>query len=223
MKRSIIVIAATAIGVALVPAVAITPPAGVVSAAATTTAITLNPAAGAPTTVATIKGTGFGPGETVNVNFDTARAGTAVTSAAGSFSTTFTVPAAAPPGRHTVTATGQVSNLPASAFFWARTNWARFHRNGRNSGYNPYENVLSPANVAGLTKAWSYPTGGISYSSPAVVAGVVYVSSTDYNVYALRAVTGAKLWSYPTGGEVFSSPAVANGVVYVGSYDGNVY
>ena len=52
---------------------------------------------------------------------------------------------------------------------------------------------------------------------------MVYVGSTDRNVYALDAHTGAKLWSYQTGWFVDSSPAVANGVVYVGSDDGNVY
>src|SRR5215470_6979912 len=138
MKRSIIVVAATAIGVALCPAVAIAVPAGAVSTPATTTAVTLNPAAGPPTTAASVKGTGFGPGETVNVDFDTAQAGTAVTSAAGSFSAVVRVPAAALPGRHTVTATGQASHLAATAFFWVRTNWARFHRTDSNSGYNPY-------------------------------------------------------------------------------------
>ena len=50
---------------------------------------------------------------------------------------------------------------------------------------------------------------------------MVYVGSSDNNVYALKAKTGALLWSYPAGGD--SSPAVANGVVYVGSDDGNVY
>jgi outer membrane protein assembly factor BamB len=60
-------------------------------------------------------------------------------------------------------------------------------------------------------------------SSAAVANGVVYVGSTDGNVYALNAKTGAKLWSGSTGNAVFSSPAVANGVVYVGSFDGKVY
>ena len=70
---------------------------------------------------------------------------------------------------------------------------------------------------------WSYATGGMCDSSPAVANGVVYVGSGDDNVYALNASTGAMLWRYPTGGFVYSSPAVANGVVYVGSEDGNVY
>ena len=48
--------------------------------------------------------------------------------------------------------------------------------------------------------------------------GVAYIGSSDGNLYALNASTGAKLWSYAgPGGE--SSPVVVNGVVYAtGSY-----
>jgi len=69
---------------------------------------------------------------------------------------------------------------------------------------------------------WRYRTGFYVYSSPAVANGVVYVGSTDNNIYALNAGTGALLWKYTTGA-VQSSPAVANGVVYVASEDYNVY
>ena len=78
-------------------------------------------------------------------------------------------------------------------------------------------------NASTGAKLWSYTTGALVSSSPAVANGVVYVGSWDRNVYALNASTGAKLWSYTTGELVDSSPAVANGVVYVGSYDHNVY
>ena len=81
MKRLIFALAATAMGVALCPAAAMTIPAA--ASAAATTAITLKPAAGPPTITATVKGTGFGPGETVTVDFDTTLADTAVASAAG--------------------------------------------------------------------------------------------------------------------------------------------
>lgn len=72
---------------------------------------------------------------------------------------------------------------------------------------------------------WEYPTGyAIDSSSPAVVNGVVYVGSWDYNVYALQADTGATLWVHHTGNAVgYSSPAVLDGVVYVGDVDFTVY
>ena len=70
---------------------------------------------------------------------------------------------------------------------------------------------------------WSYLTGGIVDSSPAVADGVVYVGSQDHTLYALDARTGKRLWSYATGSSIVSSPTVADGAVYVGSNDHNLY
>ena len=70
---------------------------------------------------------------------------------------------------------------------------------------------------------WSYTTGWLVDSSPAVADGKVYVGSWDGNVYALNASTGAYLWNYTTGGVVDSSPAVVGGKVFVGSDDQYVY
>lgn len=217
MKRSFLIRAATAMAVAVCPAAAMTVPALSVSAAATTTAITLKPTAGPPTTKVTVNGTGFGPAETVTVDFDTTLAATATTSAAGSFTTPLTVPAAALPGQHTVTATGQASSLSASAPFLVRANWPKFRFSNGNSGFNRYENVLSPATVGGLTLAWSHSLRNRIFSSPAVVGGVVYVGSAAKRIYALKASTGAQLWSYFTDADV-ASPTVANGAVYQAGY-----
>ena len=54
-------------------------------------------------------------------------------------------------------------------------------------------------------------------------SSVVYVGSSDRNLYAVDARTGTKIWIFPTGGSVFSSPTVTDGLVYVGSGDGNMY
>jgi outer membrane protein assembly factor BamB len=99
--------------------------------------------------------------------------------------------------------------------------WTEFHR-ANMQRWNPYETLLGVKNVGSLQLKWKYATGlfpdyGTIRSSAAVANGVVYVGSSDYNLYAISASTGAKLWSYPLGAEVESSPAVANGVVYVGS------
>jgi len=106
-------------------------------------------------------------------------------------------------------------------------NWPEFgfiHAGGR---FNPKEQTLSPRDVHGLLKRWSFFTGCSGSicggSSPTVVNGVVYVGSYDGNVYALNAATGAKLWSFLTGGIAYPTPAVANGVVFAGSNDHNVY
>src|SRR5579863_783265 len=104
----------------------------------------------------------------------------------------------------------------------AHTPWVEFHRYNMQRS-NPCEKVLSVNSVPNLDLKWSFSAVGEVCSSPAVVNGVVYVGSDDYNVYALNASTGAKLWSFATGYYIYSSPAVVDGVVYVGSFDHNLY
>ena len=186
--------------------------------------ITLSPTSGLPTSSVKVKGSGFGASETVTITFDSTPVKQTTSSSTGTFSTRFQVPQAASIGMHTVTATGQSSRRTASAPFQVLpANWPLFGFDARHSRFNPYENILNTSNVSSLTEAWSFATGNIVYSSPAVVNGVVYVGSGDNNVYALNASTGAKLWSFATGNSIGSSPAVAGRVVYVGSDDNNVY
>jgi outer membrane protein assembly factor BamB len=194
-------------------------------ATAATATITLSTFTGPPTTTVTIRGIGFGSSETVTATFDTSTTlGTTTTSSTESFSLGITIPSTALPGQHSIQVTGQSSGLTGSRSFLVNTNWRQFGYDQTHSRTNPYENVLSPANVSQLTLDWNYTTqSDILESSPAVVNWVVYIGSYDFNVYALDAMTGAKLWSYPTGSYVESSPAVANGVVYFGSEDFNVY
>jgi outer membrane protein assembly factor BamB len=77
--------------------------------------------------------------------------------------------------------------------------------------------------ICGLSK-WSYPTGGVIDSSPAVGAdGTIYVGSYDRKIYAIRP-TGSLKWSYTTGGSIFSSPALSSeGNVYISSMNGLLY
>ena len=70
---------------------------------------------------------------------------------------------------------------------------------------------------------WTFASGGLIVSSPAVTDTVVYVGSQDGRLYAVDRATGARLWDGLTGDSVTSSPAVAGGMVFVGSEDGKVY
>jgi eukaryotic-like serine/threonine-protein kinase len=70
---------------------------------------------------------------------------------------------------------------------------------------------------------WTFRTGGAVLSSPAVAGDTVYIGSSDHNLYALAAATGAQRWKFATKGRVTSSPAVADGRVYFDSFDGNFY
>jgi len=84
--------------------------------------------------------------------------------------------------------------------------------------------VYTSAGVPKLTGVqWKFHTDGAVISSPAVVKGIVYFGSTDSNLYAVDAATGALKWKFATGSWVVSSPAVVGGIVYFGSYDSNYY
>lgn len=95
-------------------------------------------------------------------------------------------------------------------------------------------------NCAGAPKTctplWSASVGGGDYgisTSAAVVNGVVYVNSSDLNLYAFDAAgrtnctgspaTCAPLWTAETHGAIYSSPAVANGRVFIGSSWNHLY
>lgn len=60
-------------------------------------------------------------------------------------------------------------------------------------------------------------------SSPAIENGTLYFGSSDGNVYALAAASGALKWKFKTGDVVHASPAVADGKVFVGSWDSYFY
>ena len=70
---------------------------------------------------------------------------------------------------------------------------------------------------------WRFRTKAKIFSSPAVLDGIVYVGSGDFNVYAVRAADGALVWKFATKGPVNSSPAIWHGLVFIASLDGNVY
>jgi outer membrane protein assembly factor BamB len=186
--------------------------------------IKLSPGTGSPTQAVTVSGGGFGASERVDIYFDATDEARGSTNASGHFSgIRLQVPAAATPGVHWISVRGRHSGLFARRAFIVSTPWNQYGRVANHTHANRFENVLGPGNVSGLTQAWQSPIGGLVYSSPAVVHGVLYIGSYDHNVYALNAGTGAKRWSYTTGNQIFSSPAVVNGVLYIGSSDHRVY
>jgi outer membrane protein assembly factor BamB len=123
-----------------------------------------------------------------------------------------------------VTATGETSGSIADASFLVRTNWPRYHFDNANTGYNPYENVISQDNVGTLVQKWAFSTGASGTPGPIVAYGRVYVAPTDGVVRALDPATGSLLWSFDTGGTMSgAAPTAANDLIYVGNHDGVLY
>jgi eukaryotic-like serine/threonine-protein kinase len=101
--------------------------------------------------------------------------------------------------------------------------------NAQHTRVNPYENILTPANISTLVLAWKTAIGGGTGSAATVANGIVYINAnngTSHNgyMYALTANTGVILWKAYIGSYDFGcAPTVANGIVYMGSFDDNLY
>jgi hypothetical protein len=91
-----------------------------------------------------------------------------------------------------------------------------FRGNPQHSGIYEAAGVPQFARVQ-----WKFHTNGFVLSSPAISAGVLYVGSTDGNLYAVDIKSGTQKWKFPAGVRITSSPAVAGGLVYFESYSGN--
>ena len=93
-----------------------------------------------------------------------------------------------------------------------------FRGNPQHSGVYDAPAVAKFSNLK-----WKFHTGGMVIGSPAVTGGKVYVGSTDGNLYAVDAESGALQWKFEAKSRIPSSPAVWEGLVYFAAYDGNFY
>ena len=92
------------------------------------------------------------------------------------------------------------------------------------SGWTEYQNTpahtgRTDAAVApkSLRRLWSVDTGpGITFSSPVIADGRVFVGTTDGQLEARDLETGEQLWVYDVGDQLRGSPAVADGTVVIG-------
>jgi outer membrane protein assembly factor BamB len=195
-------------------------------AGAGTAMLSLSPSVGPPTTSDTATGSGYPPADSVTVTFDGTAVGSATANAAGTFAAPFVVPASAIPGAHTVAAFDP-AGLGASATLVVRTNWGSARFDPAGSGFNPFENVLSPANVGTLSQLVAPTWGGSVRSEPIYAGGIVYVGSTDHSVRAFT-TAGRQLWSFRTAAAVVGSPVAIDGgsacqLIVAGDESGMVY
>lgn len=109
------------------------------------------------------------------------------------------------------------SPLP-SPLFSLPSAWPVFRGNAQATG------VAAASLPEKLELLWTFPTtkGGFELTA-AIVAGVVYIGSTDGNLYALDLATGKKRWQFSTPLGFTASAAVREGRVYIGDSDGTFY
>jgi outer membrane protein assembly factor BamB len=177
--------------------------------------IKLQRAVGPPTTTTTLRGSGFGTNEVIDVTFDGADLRRAMTGPQGRFLTRISVPASALPGEHEIRAIGETSGLVSRAAFLVRTDWAKALFDAGNTSHNRFENVLDPSNVGGLIEKWHVSDDCCPHSA-AVVGAVVYLAGST-GLQALDARTGSSKWSTSLEGNMSGQPAVADGLVFVGA------
>ena len=90
----------------------------------------------------------------------------------------------------------------------AQIGWPNYGYDTGNGRFSPLRQI-SPSNVAGLRRAWTYHTGEkpavagprgqrqVAFeSTPLVVNGVLYFSTPSNRVIALDSSTGAELWKF---------------------------
>jgi len=80
-----------------------------------------------------------------------------------------------------------------------------------------------PATIPMVQPVWTFKTGGAIWSSPVTSGRLIYVGSTDGNVYALDAKSGALVWRFGTKGPVMGRPTVDGRYIYTLSDDGLLY
>jgi outer membrane protein assembly factor BamB len=175
-------------------------------------AVTLkvDPASGPPTTPITLSGSGFTPGELVDLRFDAIALATVPAGRTGVFSSSAAVPPSQTPGGHTLTAVGETSGLTAQARYLVRVDWPQFHFDAARTGFNPHEVLLTPDTADDLLRVWTARLGGAITTSPITIDGRVVVGSTNGLLAALNPLTGRRLWSVSLGGAL-TTPAAAKG------------
>ncbi|MHC4759711.1 MAG: outer membrane protein assembly factor BamB family protein, partial [Planctomycetota bacterium] len=95
--------------------------------------------------------------------------------------------------------------------------WPMFHGEPNLAGR--CENELPDS----LRMVWKFQTGDEVKSSAAIDEAIVYVGSSDGNVYAIDLKTGKQVWSYKTEGGVEATACVVEDIVFIGSSDSFLY
>ena len=114
-----------------------------------------------------------------------------------------------------------------------RNEWRNY-----GGGYNAWRyselKQVDAGNVKKLAPVWAFQTGdpdGGLQSTPIVVDGVMYLSTSRNHIFAIDAASGKELWKYtyqlPKGFTIFYGPwnrgvAVGGGKVFIGTLDNNV-
>ena len=93
-----------------------------------------------------------------------------------------------------------------------RPGWAMYQNSPSRAGHGSA--TVKPQS---LRRAWEVDTGpGITFSSPVIADGKVFIGTNDGELEARDPDTGELVWTYDVGDQLRGTPAVADGAVVVG-------
>ena len=193
--------------------------------------LSVSPGFAAPAGTVSVSGTGFGPGEPVNISLFGTVLGQATSGANGSLpATQVTLPATAGFGPTALVATGATSGASAAAGIDVTNSWPQLGGGPARTGFEPNDPVItdtiSPGQAIVLDPAWHFAAGS-PLTPPTVVDQVVYVGDRAGNLHALQARDATQLWTWhvPNGAAITGAPAVdaAAGLAFVGTAKGTLY
>jgi polyvinyl alcohol dehydrogenase (cytochrome) len=119
-------------------------------------------------------------------------------------------------------ASGSAGSAGGSAPSTAGGDWLMFGGDLANTRVNAQETTIGVQNVAMLKPLWTFH-GAATTSTPAVLEGVVYLSTWDGKVHALDAHTGTERWATTLPDLIDSSPAVSATQVFVSDDNGSMH
>jgi outer membrane protein assembly factor BamB len=193
-----------------------------VSATSFNASLKLSKTVGPPTTALTYRGIGFEPDERVDMSFDDDLRTSVRADHTGGFKHLMTVPAPALPGDHSITAVGRDSGISASGIFLVRTDWRQSRFDALARGTNPFETVLGPETVGGMTEQWAAKVHASSLHWRIVVDGILYFGTYD-GVSAADAKSGAVVWTRAIPSGVYVEIASGQGLIFVSGLFANLY
>jgi polyvinyl alcohol dehydrogenase (cytochrome) len=119
-------------------------------------------------------------------------------------------------------ASGSAGSAGASAPTTAGGDWLMFGGDLANTRVNAQETTIGVQNVAMLKPLWTFH-GASTTSTPAVLEGIVYLSTWDGKVHALDAHTGTERWVTALPDLIDSSPAISATQVFVSDDNGSLH
>src|SRR5438552_3314591 len=95
--------------------------------------------------------------------------------------------------------------------FEVQNPWPMSHQNAQHTGLSPFPGPTAPV------LKWAFQTSGQDEAAPAIGNGIIYVGSTDGNLYALN-LQGQLIWKLQTPSAIRTTPAIgSDGTIYLAS------